>query len=84
MKLTLDGVWYRLLPKFEQNGMKKPSREWVKVVIKKVVIDCFWQAPRYAYLVPRSLNIQCSFNKLNEDYIRLGAVHTPLPTFFPQ
>jgi hypothetical protein len=39
MKLTLDGVWYRLLPKFEQNGMEKPSREWVKKLIKKACDD---------------------------------------------
>ncbi len=31
--------WYRLLPKFEQNGMKKPYREWVKKLIKKVCDD---------------------------------------------
>ena len=30
MKLTLDGVWYCLLSEFEQNGLKRPSREWVK------------------------------------------------------
>jgi hypothetical protein len=39
MKLTLDGVWYRLLSIFEQNGMKKPSREWVKKLIKKACDD---------------------------------------------
>src|SRR5437773_8799065 len=39
MKLTLDGVWYRLLSVFEQNEMKRPSREWVKNWIKKVCDD---------------------------------------------
>ena len=39
MKLTLDGVWYRLLSVFEQNGMKRPSREWVKKLIKKACDD---------------------------------------------
>jgi len=39
MKLTLDGVWYRLLSVFEQNRMKRPSREWVKKLIKKACDD---------------------------------------------
>jgi hypothetical protein len=36
MKLTLDGVWDRLLPIFEKNRIKRPTREWVKKLIKKV------------------------------------------------